>query len=110
MVTRSVSEVLQSAPRLRVGLPSRGTSALAGESMGETPMPLSNTPSHNPLKQRAVTLRVQYFPRLSFVDQGVAANGWYRFFVWQCEDWNMVCHQLGGRVLQTIQIMLIDNG
>ncbi len=29
--------------------------ALARESMGETPMPLSNTPSHNPLKQRTVT-------------------------------------------------------
>jgi Na+/H+-dicarboxylate symporter len=26
--------------------------------MGETPIPLSNTPSHNPLKQRAVTRRV----------------------------------------------------
>jgi uncharacterized protein len=26
--------------------------------MGETPMPLSNTPSHNPLKQQAVTYRV----------------------------------------------------
>jgi hypothetical protein len=30
----------------------------ARESMGETPMPLSNTPSHNPLKQQAVTRRV----------------------------------------------------
>ncbi len=36
MVTRSVSEELQSKPRLRVGLPSRGTSGLARVSMGET--------------------------------------------------------------------------
>ena len=31
-----VGERLQSAPRLRFGLPLRGTSALARESMGET--------------------------------------------------------------------------
>jgi hypothetical protein len=30
----------------------------ARESMGETPMPLSNTPSRNPLKQQVVTRRV----------------------------------------------------
>jgi hypothetical protein len=29
-----------------------------GKGERETPMPLSNTPSHNPLKQRAVTRRV----------------------------------------------------
>jgi hypothetical protein len=54
-INKPVSEELQSKPRLRVGLPSRGTSALARESMGEPPMPLSNTPFYNPLKQRAVT-------------------------------------------------------
>jgi hypothetical protein len=63
MVTRSVSEGLQSAPRLRVGLPLRGTSALARESMGETPMPLSNTPFHNPIKQRAGERGIAAAPR-----------------------------------------------
>ena len=36
LVTRRVSEGLQSAPRSRFGLPLRGTSALARDSMGET--------------------------------------------------------------------------
>jgi hypothetical protein len=35
LVTRRVSEEFQSAPRSRFGLPLRGTSALARESMGE---------------------------------------------------------------------------
>ncbi len=34
----------------------------ARESMGETPMPLSNTPCHSPLKQQAVTRRVVKLP------------------------------------------------
>ncbi len=38
------------APRLRVELPSRGTSSLARESMGETPMPLANTPVSQSIK------------------------------------------------------------
>jgi len=49
LVTRRVSELLQSAPRLRIGLPSRGTSALARESIGETretPVSLSKPPSN----------------------------------------------------------------
>jgi len=37
LVTRRVSEEFQSAPRSRLGLPLRGTSALAREFMGETP-------------------------------------------------------------------------
>lgn len=57
MVTRSVREVLQSAPRLRARV-TIVWHERARESMGETPMPLSNTLSHNPLKQRAAKTRM----------------------------------------------------
>ena len=40
------------------GLPSLGTTALARKSLGETHVPLSPTPSHNPFKQQAVKYRV----------------------------------------------------
>ncbi len=60
IIARYVSEGLQAKPRLRVGLPSRGTSVplVNPWARRETPMPLSNTPSHNPLKKRAGKLRV----------------------------------------------------
>jgi hypothetical protein len=44
----------RSKPRSRFKITALGRAEYPGN-FGETPMPLSNTPSHNPLKQRAVT-------------------------------------------------------